>query len=119
MSVEMEDWKLVRDSVSLAQILTFVPKIEGTKIVSKALDGSVYIQTVGDGTKIATVTIFASRDEIPAVNSADAEGAAVVVYYRDTAYIGYMDELSDWSEKIAGEYYTNTFKLLIEEEVSV
>ena len=118
--MSITDWKLSRDSVTLAQILTFLgPKIEQTKVTTKALDGSVYIQTIGTGNKYADVTIFASRAEMPAVNEAEADGALVSVVYRDVQYLGYIEEAPDWTEKIAGENYTATFKLLIDEEVSV
>lgn len=118
--MSITDWKLSRDSVTLAQILTFLgPKIEQTKVTTKALDGSVYIQTIGTGTKYADVTIFATRDEMPAVNEAEADGALVSIVYRDVQYLGYIEEAPDWTEKIAGENYTATFKLLIDEEVSV
>lgn len=120
MSTSITSWKLSRDSATLAQILTFLgPKIEQTKVVSKALDGSVYIQTIGTGNKYADVTIFATRDEMPDVNEAEADGALVSVVYRDVQYLGYIEEAPDWTEKIAGESYTATFKLLIDEEVSV
>lgn len=118
--MNITDWKLSRGSVTLAQILTFLgPKIEQTKVTNKALDGSVYIQTIGTGAKYADVTIFATRDEMPAVNEAEADGALVSIVYRDVQYLGYIEEAPDWTKKIAGENYTATFKLLIDEEVSV
>ena len=43
----------------------------------------------------------------------------VPMVYRDVQYLGYIEEAPDWTEKIAGESYTATFKLLIDEEVSV
>ena len=56
---------------------------------------------------------------MPDVNEAEADGALVSVVYRDVQYLGYIEEAPDWTEKIAGESYTATFKLLIDEEVSV
>lgn len=118
MSVDITTWKLSLNSVTLAQVLTFLPGIDQTKVVSKALDGSVYIQTIGTGVKYANITIFATRDEMPAVNEAEAEGALVSIVYREVQYLGYIEEAPDWTEKIPGESYTATFKLLIGEEVS-
>ena len=119
MSVDITTWKLSLNSVTLAQVLTFLPGIDQTKVVSKALDGSIYIQTIGTGCKYSNVTIFATRSEMTAVNEAEADGALVSVVYRDVQYLGYIEAAPEWSEKEAGEYYTAIFKLLIEEEVSV
>ena len=117
--MSIDNWKLSRNSVVLAQILSFLPGKSQTKVVSKALDGSVYIQTIGSATRHAAVTIFATRDEMPAVNDAEADGAVVSVVYRDKQYLGYIEEAPDWTDKEPGEYYTGTFTLLIEEEVSL
>lgn len=117
--MNIETWKLSRNSVVLAQVLSFLPGKSQTKVVTKALDGSIYIQTIGSATRNAAVTIFATRDEMPAVNDAEADGAVVSIVYRDTQYLGYIESAPDWSDKEPGEYYTGTFTLLIEEEVSL
>lgn len=119
MSDNISTWKLSRNSVTLAQILTFLPSIDQVKVTSKALDGTIYIQTIGTGTKQATVTIFATRAEMPAVNDAEADGALVSVVYRDKQYLGYIEAAPDWSALTPGEAYTASFNLLIDEEVSV
>lgn len=119
MSNNINSWKLSRDSVTLAQILNFLPSIDQVKVTSKALDGSIYIQTIGTGTKQASVTIFATRTEMPAVNAAEADGALVSVVYRDKRYLGYIEAAPDWSAVIYGEGYTGSFNLLIDEEVSM
>ena len=77
--MNIETWKVYRNSVALAQVLSFLPGIEQTKVTTKALDGSVYIQTIGEGTKYAEVTIFATRAEMKPVNLAEADGAAISV----------------------------------------
>lgn len=119
MSDNISTWKLSRDSVTLAQILNFLPSVDQVKVTSKALDGSIYIQTIGTGTKQAAVTIFATRAEMPAVNDAEAEGALVSVMYRDKQYLGYIEAAPDWSAITTGEAYTASFNLLIDEEVPV
>lgn len=119
MSINIHSWKLSRDSVTLAQVLSFLPGINQTKVISKALDGSIYIQTIGTGTKQASVTIFATREEMPAVNSAEADGALVSLVYRNIQYLGYIEEAPEWSVIIPGEGYASTFTLLIDEEVPV
>lgn len=117
--MSMNDWKLSRDNEDLAQILSFVPGIEQTKVISKALSGAVYIQTIGDGTKWASVSIFASRDEMGGVNEAEADGAVVVATYRDKRYIGYIEEAPEWETVLPGSWYRTNIKLLIEEDVSL
>ena len=119
MSDNISTWKLSRNSVTLAQILNILPSVDQVKVTSKALDGSIYIQTIGTGTKQATVTIFATRAEMPAVNDAEADGALVSVVYRDKQSLGYIEAAPDWSAIIYGESYTASFNLLIDEEVSV
>ena len=66
MSADINTWKLKRSTTTLAQILTCLPGIDQTKIVSKALDGTIYIQTIGSGSKFADISIFVTKDEMPA-----------------------------------------------------
>lgn len=115
----IQDWKLSRDSVALAQILTFKTGTEQTKIVSKALDGSTYIQTIGDGTRYANVSIIATREETDLVEAAEADGALVSCVYRDVQYFGYIEDPPDWEAVQPGYWYRATIKLLIDEEVSM
>ena len=115
----INDWKLTRGSVEIAQILTFVPGIDQEKVVSKALNGSIYIQTIGDGVKYASASILANREEMDSVNWAEADGAAVSAVYRGKRYLGYIEESPEWSAIIPGEWYRANIKILIEEEAAV
>jgi hypothetical protein len=112
---DINTWKLSRDSVAIAQILSFVTAIEQAKVTSKALDGTVYIQTIGTGTKYADVTILSTLEEKDAVNQAEADGAVVTVVYRDKRYAGYIEAAPEWDAQIPGEWYKGTLKILIEE----
>lgn len=116
MSIDIATWKLIRDSVPLAQILTFVKGLDQTKTKTKALDGTLYIQTIGAPQNQADVSIFVSLAEKDTVNQAEADGAFVTVVYRDVQYFGYVDEAPSWDPTVPGEWYTGTFKLLIERE---
>lgn len=109
------NWKL-RDGVKkLAAVQTFAKNIEQEKIITKALDGSIYIQTIGTGVQTADITIFAaSRKERDAVNEAEAMGTLVNVLYRDTTYYGYIESAPEWSPVIEGRRYTANLKLLLE-----
>lgn len=115
----IQDWKLTRNAVPIAQILTFVLGIDQTKVVSKSLDGAIYIQTIGQGVRYANVSIFSSRQEMAAVNSAEADGAVVSCVYRDRRYLGYIEAAPEWETVLPGEWYQASIKLLIEEEVPV
>lgn len=117
--MNIAEWKLSRDSVAMAQILTFLPGVEQVKVVSKAIDGTVHIQTIGTGVKHASVSILANREELALVNAAEADGAVVAAVYRGVRYLGYIESAPEWETKEAGAWYTADIKLLIEEEVSV
>ena len=117
--INIHDWKLSTNSSTIAQILTFVPGIEQSKIVSKALDGTIHIQTIGSGTKYAAVSIACTRIEMGLVNKAEADGALVVAVYRNKKYSGYIEAAPSWTAVKPGEWYTGTFKLLILTEVDV
>lgn len=109
----IKNWKLSSGSTVLAQVLSFVPGIEQSKIVSKALDGTVHIQTIGAGTKYANISIFSSREEMDLVNKAEADGAFVSAVYREKKYSGYIQSAPSWEAVSRGEWYTATIKLLI------
>lgn len=115
----IQDWKLSRDSVPLAQILTFKTGTDRTKVVSKALDGSIYIQTLGDGIRYADLSIIATREETTLVEAAEADGALVSCVYRDVQYLGYIEEAPDWDAIQPGFWYGASLRLLIDEEVSM
>ncbi len=115
----VKTWKLSRDTAILAQILNFLPGLEQTKVMAKALDGSVYIQTIGLPIKYANISILASRDEIAAVSQAEADGALVSCVYRGVRYLGYIEGAIEWEAIQTGYWYHTNFRLLIEEEVSV
>lgn len=107
-------WKLSVDGSPIAQVLNFVSNIDQTKVVTKALDGTVYIQTIGNGVSYADIKILCSLEEKTLVNYAEADGAALTVVYRDKRYTGYIESAPLWNAEIPGEWYTATIKFLIE-----
>lgn len=111
--MSVKEWKLSSGSTVLAQVLSFVPGIEQSKIVSKALDGTVHIQTIGEGTKYASVSIFSSREEMNLINKAEADGAFVTVVYRDKKCSGYIESAPSWNTVVPGEWYSASIKFLI------
>lgn len=107
-------WKLSVDGEPIAQVLNFVSNIDQAKVVSKALDGTIYIQTIGRGVPYADIKILCSLEEKTLVNYAEADGAAVTVVYRDSKYVGYIESAPSWNTESPGEWYTANIRFLIE-----
>lgn len=117
MSVDIHKWKVVADNTVIGQVLTFTKGLEQVKITSKALDGTVYVQTVGTPTHTANVSVFCSVDEKDLVDAAEAAGGAVQVTYRDVTYLGYIESKPQWQTIYPGKWYNAEIVLLIEEEI--
>ena len=112
----IEDWKVTYNDEAVAQVLTFLPKQEGTKIVNQLYDGSYQIQSVGYTRRKAEVTIFVeSRKALESMETAAATAALVSVRYREKTYRGYISDEINWSAAIPGQYYSGSFTLLIDE----
>ena len=117
MSENIHEWKVVLDGAVLGQVLTFMKGLDQTKITSKALDGTVYIQTVGASTPKAKVSVFSSREEKDALNLAEASGAKIQVTYRGVTYLGYIESALQWQAIHPGKWYNAEMTLFIEEEI--
>ena len=117
MSENVHEWKVVLDGAVLGQVLTFVKGLNQTKITSKALDGTVYIQTVGAPTRNAKVSVFSSREEKDLLDAAEASGARIQVTYRGVTYLGYIESSLQWQATHPGKWYNAEMNLLIEEEI--
>lgn len=117
MSVDVHEWKVSFDNTILGQVLSFVKALDQVKVTSKALDGTVYMQTVGAPTHTATVSVFSSREEMDLLNAAEAAGARISVVYRDVTYLGYVETKLQWQTVYPGKWYSANMVLLIEEEV--
>lgn len=116
--MNIHDWKVVFDGTVLGQVLNFTKSLDQTKITSKAIDGTVYIQTVGAPTHLAAVTVFSSPEEMYLLNAAEAAGTLINVTYRDVVYKGYVESKPQWQATYPGKWYTGSITLLIEEEVT-
>ncbi len=115
--MNVQDWKVKYNGQIVAQVLRFTPNITSTKVLTKALDGTVYVQTLGSGLKCAAVEILCTMDEMEVVNLGESEGGVFTVYYRGKTRIGYIEEQPEWEAVSPGEWYKTTITLLIEEEV--
>lgn len=116
MSENVHEWKVVFDNTVLGQVLSFVRSLDQVKVTSKALDGTVYIQTVGAPTHLATVSVFSSREEKYLLDAAEAAGALIQVTYRGVKYFGYVESKIQWQTVQPGKWYNASMTLLIEEE---
>lgn len=116
MSENVHEWKVVLGNEVLGQVLSFVKGLEQVKVTSKALDGTVYIQTVGTPTHTAKVSIFSSLEEKGLLDSAEASGSLIEVTYRDTVYLGYIESTPQWQTIYPGKWYNAEITLIIEEE---
>lgn len=115
--MNIHDWKVKYGDEIVAQVMAFVPNVAGNKVLTKALDGTVYIQTIGSGIKNAKIDILCTSEEIELVNEAEATGAVISAEYRGKIYIGYIEEQPEWETVQPGEWYKTTITLLIEEVV--
>lgn len=118
MSANVHEWKVVYDNTILGQVLTFVKSLEQVKVTSKALDGTVYVQTIGAPTHTANVSVFSSREEKDLLDAMEAAGALIDVTYRGVTYSGYIESKLQWQTVHPGKWYNAEMVLLIEEEKS-
>ena len=116
MSENVNEWKVVFDNTVLGQVLSFVKGLEQVKVTSKALAGTVYIQTVGAVTHTAKVSVFSSREEKDLLDAVEAAGAYLQVTYRGVKYSGYIESKLQWQTVYPGKWYSAEMTLLIEEE---
>lgn len=116
--MNIHEWKITYDNKVVGQVLSFVRNVGSNKVLTRALDGTVYIQTIGSSLPYADITILCSREEKDIVNLAEAEGGVITAKYRGKIYIGYIEEQPEWEAQSPGEWYTTSIRLLIEEEVS-
>lgn len=119
MSVETDitAWRVVTNNKDVGQILTCEPYFDSRRVVTKALNGSVYIQTVGAPTqkmKISVGCYYAGREHLVA---SIASGFSVTCIYRGKRYVGFVGEDATWNTDSAGEFYTGEFELLVEDVI--
>lgn len=111
---DINTWKLKNGNNIIGQVLSFEKSVDRSKIVSKSLNGTIYIQTLGNGTTYADSTIFCSALQRDALNLAEALGSLLTLTYRDQNYVGYIEDVPEWETNAPGEWYTATIKFLIE-----
>ena len=114
MSENIQEWKVVSGNTILGQVLSFVKGLDQVKVTSKALDGTVYIQTIGSPTRTAKVSVFSSREEKDLLDEAEADGELLQVTYRGVIYSGYIESKLQWQTVYPGKWYSAEMSLIIE-----
>ena len=100
--------------VVLGMVTEFKPSKLSDRVVSKALDGSVYIQTLGIGSQQAATKVFArTMTAKDALEAAACEGAPCVVAYNGTTYVGYIEGDIEWTFAVGNRAAEGSFALLI------
>lgn len=116
---EYYEWKARANNRIIGQVLRCENGIDRKKTVNKSLNRTVYIQTIGDGLPYADITLLCNVTERDYVNTAEATGQIVIVYYRDKSYSGYFEEEPSWETLEPGMWYQTDLRLLIEYEERV
>lgn len=99
----------------VCSVLGFDKALEANKILSKLLDGSYHIQTVGTPAQYANIRIYAETlAQRDAADLAAAECAILIAQWKGTSYAGYIDGSIDWTPFVTGKSATGTCRFLIE-----
>lgn len=104
------------DNVSIGTVLGCKKMLTPNKVVNTALDGSVYIQTVGD--PIDRRQIHAYCDTIAMRNALDYAanyGAQVTIEWNNQTIVGYIENDVSWNEWKDG-HGVGKFILLVDVE---
>lgn len=84
---------------SLAIVLAVSPSTESVRVLSKALDGTVYVQTIGKPIKKYKVGIFCdSVSKKLAVEEAYNSGAVVSIKNNDYSFYGIIENEVGWND---------------------
>ena len=103
----------VTTSTCVSQYVRFESEQEVSQIVSKSLDGTVYIQTVGEPQKNHTGSVFVTRAEKTALMTAHANGDLMRIEVRHGAYYGRIISLK-FGERLPRDYFEATVTLAAE-----
>lgn len=106
------------DNNRVAQIISLVSTRVPRKIVSQALDGTVYVQTIGPGRSTANVSVFVSNKvERESMDEAACNGNTIICEHNGRVHIGYIEEGITWRTDRYGYRGVGSFRLLLDEEV--
>jgi len=105
------------DAPMVTGVVSFIKKLEQTKIVNRLYDGTYQIQTVGNPATIAVVVAHATIAQKDNLDAAEATAAMLQCIRDGTVYIGYIKEVINWTPVVLNVLYEGTLTLLINEVV--
>lgn len=117
--IDVTLWKVRKpDETILAQVLRCEPYVDGGKAVHKALNGAIYIQSIGSGSEKLKLKILCeslhTKYEMDLMNDG---GYLLSVVYRGIKYFGYIEEkLISWTPEVPGEMYSGTCTFVIDHQ---
>ena len=94
----------------LSKYVRFETEQEVSQIVSKSLDGTVYIQTVGEPQKNYNGSVFVTRAEKDLLWAAHATGDLIRIDVRHGTYYGHITSLK-FGECLPCDYFEATVTL--------
>ena len=103
------------DNKQVVPILSLIPARTPQKIVNHALDGSVYVHTIGPGRVTADVNVLAkTKEERDAVDLAACDGNVIVCKFEGRTHTGYIEEGVTWRTFRDGWSGVGAFRLLVD-----
>lgn len=114
---DVSKWKLKSNSEVIGQVKRCIELTEPRSVVNKALDGSVYIQTIGRPSRKLQIDIGMTQEEQRRFVVYYGAGALFELQYKDNFYIGFIVDEPQIEAVKAGEYYNMNTIFLIEGSV--
>jgi hypothetical protein len=84
-------------------VMDLFPSLDTVVIKNRLLSGLMFVQTVGEPTKMVTFKVVANDENMNMINEMEATGETVKVYYDDKYYVGLIYDLGKWQEQLFGE----------------
>lgn len=105
--------RLLYNGVEIAKVYNVTPDTESVRITSKALDGTIYVQSIGDHTRKLITEIYAgSTEDKLLLNEAYDYGAIVTAEKDGSTYYGVIENAITW--QVYGNQFTAQIVLLLE-----
>jgi hypothetical protein len=110
----------INNNVLSIGILDFIPSLKGHRIQRNLLDGTVHVQTIGEGRKEVSFVFYGYVTNCVTVNDLYFEGVKVKLHFDDTLYIGVLVTPPEWQETVNGDksirILESPFTMTVEEE---
>ncbi|MEG0778416.1 MAG: hypothetical protein RSE64_08755 [Oscillospiraceae bacterium] len=103
----------VTASLPITKFVQFERKEEPTQIITKSLDGTVYIQSIGEPERSLVGTAYVTRAGRDALYAAQATGNLISVSVCHGTYTGRITALKI-GNRMAGDYFEADVTLALE-----